>query len=95
MPLYLQYVKVSTNIIMLGIDLAYYIIYQADGKVTQIYRHYHNNLLCKATHETTHLGYLALFKTSARMENFLEKRNQSNLRKRISSGSGKALKTGH
>lgn len=30
---------------MLGIDLAYYIIYQAYGKVTQMYLHYHNNLL--------------------------------------------------
>lgn len=46
-PLCLHYIKVSTDIIILGIDLACYIIYQADGRpaVTQNYLH----LLCKAT----------------------------------------------
>lgn len=62
---------------MLGIDLAYYIIYQADGKVTQMYLHYHNKLLCKATHGTTHLGYLALLKTLLECKNFLEKKEIS------------------
>lgn len=50
-PLCLKCIKVSTDIIILGIDLVYYIIYQADGRaaVTQNYLYYHNYLLCKAT----------------------------------------------
>lgn len=50
-PLSLHYIKVSTDIIILGIDLTYYIIYQANGRaaLTRNYLHYHNYLLCKAT----------------------------------------------
>lgn len=50
-PLCLCYIKVSTNIIILGIDLTYFITYQADGRaaLTQNYPHYNNYLLCKAT----------------------------------------------
>jgi len=50
-PLCLHHIKVSTDIIILGIDLSYYIIYQADGRaaVTQNCLHYHSYLLCKAS----------------------------------------------
>lgn len=61
-PLCLHYIKVSTDIIILGIDLAYYIIYQADDRaaVTQNYLHYQNCAM--PFHGTTYFGSLALFK---------------------------------